>query len=58
MPYSQWAEEPFKVLEGHKSQEMERILEKFLETKGVTVERDSTEYKLLLREISRAYLSA
>lgn len=35
VPYSQWAEEPFKVLERKPSLEMERILKGFLVSKGL-----------------------
>jgi hypothetical protein len=58
VPYSQWAEEPFKVLEGNSSPEMERILERFLVSKGLGADSTSLEYKKLLREISRVHLES
>lgn len=58
VPYSQWAEEPFKVLEGKPSPEMERILKSFLVSKGLAEDSTSLEYKKLLREISRVHLEA
>jgi len=58
VPYDKWAEEPFKVLEGQRSAQMESILGNFLEAKGITIDPTSVAYRKLLREISRVHLEA